>query len=155
MFEKTNVPFAAFVKAARVRNAEIIVPLYANASPSAPTDKAAFDAMSEAIVSAIAEGCDAVLLDLHGAMVAEGIDDAEGELLSGINQVAPDVPVAVALDFHSNLSDNFLRQPMLLRAIGLTLMWIRTRRVHARRTHCFDGSTAARSRMWPTGACPC
>ena len=31
LFEKTNVPFAAFVKAARVRNAEIIVPLYANA----------------------------------------------------------------------------------------------------------------------------
>jgi len=107
LFEKTSVPFAAFVKAARVRNAEIIVPLYANANPSAPTDKAAFDAMSEAIVSAIAEGCDAVLLDLHGAMVAEGIDDAEGELLSRIRQVAPDVPVAVALDFHSNLSDNF------------------------------------------------
>ena len=41
--------------------------------------------MSEAIVSAIAEGCDAVL-DLHGAMVAEGIDDAEGELLSGFGK---------------------------------------------------------------------
>lgn len=107
LFERTNVPFAAFVKAAKSRNAEIIVPLYANANPSAPTDSAAFETMSEAIVSAIAEGCDAVLLDLHGAMVAEGIDDAEGELLSRIRKVAPDVPVAVALDFHSNLGDRF------------------------------------------------
>ena len=66
LFEDTNVPFAAFVTAARARDAEIVVPIYANANPSAPTDRASFDTMSDAIVSAVADGCDVVLLDLHG-----------------------------------------------------------------------------------------
>tara|TARA_B100000676_G_scaffold310182_1_gene375930 strand:+ start:1429 stop:2937 length:1509 start_codon:yes stop_codon:yes gene_type:complete len=107
LFEHTGVPFAAFVAAAKARGAEIIVPLYASASPSAPTDRRSFDTMSDAIVASVADGCDAVLLDLHGAMVAEEIDDAEGELLRRIRSVASEVPVGVALDFHSNLSDGF------------------------------------------------
>src|SRR3546814_20580501 len=37
-------------------------------------------------------------------MVTEGFDDGEGELLRRIRQVAPDLPIAVALDYHTNLS---------------------------------------------------
>ena len=44
------------------------------------------------------------MLDLHGAMVVQGYDDGEAELLRRIREVAPDVPIAVALDFHGNLS---------------------------------------------------
>jgi microcystin degradation protein MlrC len=48
---------------------------------------------------------DGVLLDLHGAMVPETLDDGEGELLGAVRQaVGPDVPIAVTLDFHTNLS---------------------------------------------------
>lgn len=108
-FEHTTMPIAAFLQAARARQAQIEVPLYANASPSAPTDRAAFDRMSSAVVDAVGAGCDAVLLDLHGAMVVQGIDDAEGELLTRIRAVAPSVPIAVALDFHSNLGDSFFQ----------------------------------------------
>jgi microcystin degradation protein MlrC len=100
----TNIAFAAFLKAAADAGAEVTVPLYANASPSAPTDRRSFDTMADAIVSAVAKGCDAVMLDLHGAMVAEGFDDGEAELLRRIRAVAADVPIAVALDFHGNLS---------------------------------------------------
>ncbi len=100
----TNVAFAAFLKAAADVGGEVEVPVYANASPSAPTDRQSFDTMADAIVAAVAKGCDAVMLDLHGAMVAEGYDDGEAELLRRIREVAPDVPIAVALDFHGNLS---------------------------------------------------
>src|SRR6185295_9543389 len=55
------------------------------------------------IVDAVARGCDAVLLDLHGAMVTRSHDDGEGELLGRIRRVAPDVPIGVALDMHTNL----------------------------------------------------
>jgi microcystin degradation protein MlrC len=44
-----------------------------------------------------------VLLDLHGAMVTRTYDDGEGELLGRIRKVAPDVPIGVALDMHTNL----------------------------------------------------
>ena len=48
---------------------------------------------------------DAVLLSLHGAMVAEGYDDAEGELLSRIRAiVGPKVPVMATLDLHANVT---------------------------------------------------
>ena len=80
-FAGTNIAFAAFLQAAAKAGAEVDVPLYANASPSAPTDRVSFDAMCDAIVTAIGRGCDAVMLDLHGAMVAEGFDDGEAELL--------------------------------------------------------------------------
>jgi microcystin degradation protein MlrC len=47
-------------------------------------------------------GVDAVFLDLHGAMTAEHIADGEGELLRRIRALAPDLPVAVTLDMHTN-----------------------------------------------------
>jgi len=53
----------------------------------------------------VARGCDVVLLDLHGAMVTQSHEDGEGELLRRIRAIAPDVPIGVALDMHTNLYD--------------------------------------------------
>jgi microcystin degradation protein MlrC len=53
----------------------------------------------------VARGCDAVLLDLHGAMVTQSHEDGEGELLRRIRAIAPQVPIGVALDMHTNLYD--------------------------------------------------
>src|SRR5262249_62253166 len=48
---------------------------------------------------------DGVLLDLHGAMVPEALDDGEGDLIAAVRAaVGPSVPIAVTLDFHTNLS---------------------------------------------------
>ncbi|MGE0798066.1 MAG: M81 family metallopeptidase [Lautropia sp.] len=48
---------------------------------------------------------DAVYLDLHGAMVAERFDDAEGELLRRVKAaVGAATPVVASLDYHANLS---------------------------------------------------
>ena len=42
---------------------------------------------------------DGVLLDLHGAMVPEGVDDGRATSRGGASAVGPDVPIAVTLDF--------------------------------------------------------
>ena len=48
---------------------------------------------------------DAVLLALHGAWAAEGIDSADGYVLKQVRQcVGPDVPVIVSLDMHTSLA---------------------------------------------------
>src|SRR5262245_26785766 len=48
---------------------------------------------------------DAVYLDLHGAMVSEPFEDGEGELLRRVRAaVGPNVPVAISLDYHSNVT---------------------------------------------------
>ncbi len=49
---------------------------------------------------------DGVVLGLHGAMVAQGYDDCEGDLLARVRDiVGPDVLVAAELDPHSHLTD--------------------------------------------------
>ncbi len=48
---------------------------------------------------------DGVLLELHGSMVAEGIDDGEGHILAAVRElVGPQIPIVVQLDIHSNVS---------------------------------------------------
>ena len=42
---------------------------------------------------------DGVFLAMHGAMLAEGVDDATGDVLEAVrNQVGDDVPVVATLD---------------------------------------------------------
>ncbi len=100
----TNSAAAAFIDIARQQGDEFLMPLMANAVPSGMVTAEAFESMAATIVEAVRAGCDAVMLDLHGAMVAEGYPDAEGELLARIRAVAPEMPIAVALDFHANFS---------------------------------------------------
>ena len=61
------------------------------------------DAGAEIVIPIAANGCDALFLDLHGAMVTDSREDGEGSLISQIRAVAPDLPIAVALDMHTNL----------------------------------------------------
>ena len=47
-------------------------------------------------------------LDLHGAMVTRKYDDGEAEILRRIRDAAGyDLPIAVSLDLHGNLSKSF------------------------------------------------
>ena len=59
-------------------------------------------------IVAAAPGCDALLLDLHGAMAVETTDDGEGDLLERLRRAAPSVPVAVALDLHGNVTQKMV-----------------------------------------------
>ena len=52
---------------------------------------------------------DAVLLIMHGAMVAQGYDDCEGDLAERVRQiVGEDVPVGVELDLHCHLTQQLI-----------------------------------------------
>ena len=102
-FKGTGTAIGAFIELADKAGAEAVFPVAGNAAPSAPVDDEAYESMTGRIVDAVAKGCDAVLLDLHGAMVTRTHDDGEGELLSRIRRIAPRVPIGVALDMHTNL----------------------------------------------------
>src|SRR5256714_8719978 len=107
--EGTNTSLGGFIEVARKAAAEFTVPMAASAHPSGLVTKAAYEQMVIAIVEEVIKGCDAVLLALHGAMVAEHFDDGEGELLNRIRMIAPDVPIAVALDFHTQMTDAMIK----------------------------------------------
>ncbi|MEP6656544.1 MAG: M81 family metallopeptidase [Betaproteobacteria bacterium] len=104
----SRTPMGAFLDLASGLGARITTPLFAMANPSGPVEDVAYQQMADAIVKAVAEGCDAVLLDLHGAMVTTRSDDGEGELLERVRLEAPGVPVAVALDLHGNVTQRMI-----------------------------------------------
>ena len=100
----TRMAVAAYLKLARETGAEIVTPLAAEAMPSGRVVEAAYEYMAGLICDAVRAGADAALLDLHGAMVAEHLFDGEGELLSRIRSIAPELPIAVTCDLHCNLT---------------------------------------------------
>lgn len=97
----------AFIELAHARGATMVTPVSGWAYPSGPVAQEAYEDMAARIVAATIE-CDAILLDLHGAMVAEHCDDGEGELLRRIRQAAPGVPIGVALDLHGNVTQTMI-----------------------------------------------
>ncbi|MCH9012589.1 MAG: M81 family metallopeptidase [Proteobacteria bacterium] len=103
-YRGTNTPMAAYLDIFEGAGAEIATPVAADAHPSAPVAAAAYQCMTDAICEAVDEGCDALCLDLHGAMVAETTDDGEGTLLARLRAAHPELPIAVAFDLHANLT---------------------------------------------------
>lgn len=87
--------------------------LYANAEPSGITLRTAYESLRDEILADLktAMPVDAVLLPLHGAMVADGYDDCEGDLIACIREiVGPDVKIGVELDLHCHLTHLMVEQ---------------------------------------------
>ena len=107
-FKGTHTPMGAFIDIASAEKAEIVTPVAAEAWPSGPVQRGAYERITDAICKAVQDGCDALFLDLHGAMVGEATEDGEGTLLERIHGIAPGLPTAVALDLHANLTQKMV-----------------------------------------------
>ena len=83
-----------------------VVPLAtAGAWPGGRVTRDALDAIFERLREELARArIDALLLDLHGAMVADGVDDVELETLRLAREILGDLPVVVVNDLHGNPS---------------------------------------------------
>ena len=103
-FSGTNTPMGAYLDLAQRQRAEVVTPVAAEAWPSNKASRATFEQLVRPLEDAVRAGCDAVFLDLHGAMVIEDCDDAQGEIVRRLRHVAPALPIAVTLDYHTNLS---------------------------------------------------
>ncbi len=86
----TGSAIAAFIELAEEAGATYTVPIAASAWPSGPVDREAFEHIAGRIVAAAAQGCDGVLLDLHGAMVTQDHEDGEGELPQAAGRAGAD-----------------------------------------------------------------
>lgn len=102
-YRGTGSCIAGFIDEAEAAGAEIAPSIAANAPPSGPVHTAAYEYVCDAILASVRAGCDAVLLDLHGAMVTEEYEDGEGELLARIRAIASGIPIGITLDMHANL----------------------------------------------------
>jgi microcystin degradation protein MlrC len=102
-----NLPVTGFVEVALARGCDLVPLLWCSAEPCSYVTEEAFERIAAMICDGLAAAgpLDAVYLDLHGAMVAEHQEDGEGELLRRVRGVVgPDLPVAVSLDLHANVT---------------------------------------------------
>lgn len=77
------------------------------AEPAGLIQRQTYETLRDTILSELraALPVDAVVLGLHGAMVAQGYDDPEGDFLSRMRaMVGPDVLIAAEFDPHSHLT---------------------------------------------------
>jgi microcystin degradation protein MlrC len=95
----------------------LIEGLVAGAQPGGTTTRAVYESLRDELLDDLRRALPVqmVLLGLHGAMVADGYDDCEGDLLRRVREIAgPDVVIGAELDPHNHLSDEMLRNANLL-----------------------------------------
>jgi microcystin degradation protein MlrC len=106
-YDGTRTEIGGFIDVLRRKGAEIVPTISAYATPSGPINREDFEYMIERVLQGIGEAgkVDGVLLALHGAMVAEGIPEAEGTLLKAVRElVGEHTPVIITLDLHALVS---------------------------------------------------
>lgn len=116
-FPTGGAAIGGMVRALQSDKVEILPLLWAEAQPGGVVTAEAFSALTGELLARLrASGpVDLVVLDLHGAMVAMGVPDAEGWLLAQVRQVVgPQTFLAAALDFHGNLSAQMVAESDLL-----------------------------------------
>jgi microcystin degradation protein MlrC len=103
--------FSGPLWAARLRGKDagwtLIEGMVAGAQPSGTTTREAYESLRDELLADLrgALPVDMVVLGLHGAMVADGYDDCEGDLLQRVRAiVGPDVVVGAELDPHNHLT---------------------------------------------------
>ncbi len=113
--------FAAPLWAARQRAKtlgwDVVEGMVAAAQPGGTTTRTAYETLRDELLDDLraALPVDMVVLGLHGAMVADGYDDCEGDLLTRVRaMVGADVVVGAELDPHNHLTPAMLDNADLL-----------------------------------------
>ena len=103
IFRNTGTCLGGFIAVCESRGYPFTMGIAAGAAPSGPVEDDAYELMVSRILE-LADQVDALMLDLHGAMVTRTHDDGEGELLKRIRERRPGLPISVALDMHANVT---------------------------------------------------
>lgn len=105
-FNHTRTVGGGFIAGAQAQGFRLIPAFGAFATPAGTVTSEAADTITSAVCRSLEEcsPVDAVLLELHGAMVAEGFADFEDSLIEAMRRIVGDVPIAGVTDLHANLA---------------------------------------------------
>ena len=113
-------PQLVFRRLARAAGYELIESLCAHAMPAGVPSAALYEGLRDEILTDLARAgeVDAVLYHLHGALIAEGYDDCEADLLARTRAiVGADVPIGAVFDLHAHLTPEMVASATVL--VGL------------------------------------
>jgi microcystin degradation protein MlrC len=112
-----NLPAAGFVEMAHALGHELEPLTWCSATPLAHVEREAYERIAAMLLDDIRKALplDGLYLDLHGAMVAEHLEDGEGELLARIRKLVGErLPIVVGLDLHANVTEAMVRHASAL-----------------------------------------
>ena len=99
------------VELGQARGHDVVAGLCAWTQPSGPLPRPVYERLRAELLADLAAAApvDLVVLVLHGAMMAEGYDDCEGDILAQARTlVGPDVPMGAVLDLHGNVTPQMI-----------------------------------------------
>ena len=103
-----NIPLIAWRRLGEADGHEIVESICTFAQPGGTTVRAVYEELRDMLLADLlaAMPVDVVLLFMHGAMVADGYDDCEGDTLARVRQiVGPDAVIGIELDLHCHLTE--------------------------------------------------
>jgi len=118
-----SAPMVVLRRRAKLEGFTLIEGTAASAEPGGLLQRKAYEDLRDEILDQLrtALPVDGVILGLHGAMVAQGYDDCEGDLLERVRAiVGPKVVVAAELDPHSHLTRKRVANADILGVPGIS-----------------------------------
>ncbi len=106
-FRGTRTITGGFLDVAEQLNLQPVPLLWAFATPSGMVEHAAYQTLKTEFLTLLqnAGELDGVLLDLHGAMVTEELEDAEGDLIQAVRETVGETWIVTTLDLHANITE--------------------------------------------------
>lgn len=103
-----NIPLIAWRHLSEADGHEVAESICTFAQPAGITVRGVYEELRELLLADLraAMPVDVVLLFMHGAMVADGYDDCEGDTLARVRAiVGPDAVIGIELDLHCHLTE--------------------------------------------------
>lgn len=90
---------------------EVTTSISATSNPTGKITNETFETIVKILMAPLHhQNFDGLLLHLHGAMVTEQYEDAEGELLTRIRKlIGNEIPIIVTLDLHGNITETMAK----------------------------------------------
>lgn len=109
-YRQTFHEIAGYIAGAEQFDFELYPTLAAGATPAGPVTAEAFEHFVGKIIEQLkaAPKLDGILLALHGAMVAEGFPQADGEVARRVREAMGDLPIAITHDYHANVPQQLI-----------------------------------------------
>jgi microcystin degradation protein MlrC len=103
-----NIPLIEWRRMGEADGHEVAESISCFAQPAGITLRAVYEELRDTLLADLraAMPVDVVLLFMHGAMVADGYDDCEGDTLARVQEiVGPEATVGIELDLHCHLTE--------------------------------------------------
>ncbi len=105
-FRGTRTITGGFLDIAAQLNLQPVPLLWTFATPSGMVAHAAYETLKSeflALLQNVGE-LDGILLDLHGAMVTDELEDVEGDLIQAVREIVGETWIVTTLDLHANIT---------------------------------------------------